>query len=119
MQFNCYENLGELGSETLVCGQKQCLYFQLSSARQGYWKNSECKKAELSIDSKITRPATESPVLFPAEIKSYVYTSHPPTHTVSMPGKEDMLNQQICMFYRHRCILYRLKEKELKAILPN
>lgn len=66
MQFSCYENLGELSAETLVHRQKQCLFHQ-SSARQGYWKNSEHKKAELGINSEIKMPATESPIIIPAK----------------------------------------------------
>lgn len=66
MQFNCYDNLGEPSTETFVYRQKQCLFPQ-SSARQGYEKNSEHKKAELGINPEIKMPATESPIIILAK----------------------------------------------------
>lgn len=76
MKSNCYDNLGELSAETLVCRQKQCLSLQ-NSARQGYWKNGEHKNAELVINSEIKIPATESPNNQPCKMKTII-CRHPP-----------------------------------------
>jgi len=105
VEFNCYKNLGELSAETLEYGQKKSLYFQLSSATQGYWKNSERKNHRTWYWLRNNNASYWISNTLPCRNENnYVYTSHAPTHTISMTGK-DMLNWQISMFYMHSCIL--------------
>lgn len=62
-------------------------------------KYNKHKKAEPGIDSEITMPATESPTLFPAEIKIIMYTHTQPHTTFSMTENDNMLTGYLLRLY--------------------
>lgn len=64
-------------------------------------KYNKHKKAEPGIDSEITMPATESPTLFPAEIKIIMYTHTQPHTTFSMTENDNMLTGYLLRLYIH------------------